>query len=72
MCSLLPFLDEYSDQQDVRICTAFTATTLPYSGETIILRMGQCLDFHKKLSKTLINPNQLRAFSAVPAIGDAT
>jgi hypothetical protein len=28
----------------------------------VILRLGQCLDFHKKLHKTLINPYQLRAF----------
>mmetsp|Transcript_17402 Transcript_17402/g.32998 ORF Transcript_17402/g.32998 Transcript_17402/m.32998 type:complete len:177 (+) Transcript_17402:170-700(+) len=33
--------------------------------------MGQCLDFHTKMSKTLINPNQLRAFS-VPVCDDPT
>jgi len=61
-CSVAPFLDEYQEQQNVRICTALTAATIPHTGETVILRCGQSLDFHEKLQKTLINPNQLRAF----------
>jgi hypothetical protein len=59
-CIVSPFLEEYQDQLNVRICTALTATTIPRTGETVILRMGQCLDFHE--NKTLINPNQLQAF----------
>lgn len=62
MCTVSPFLDEYQEQLNIPICTALTATTLQLSGETVILRIGQCLDFHDKLDKTLINPNQLRAF----------
>jgi hypothetical protein len=61
-CSVSPFLEEYQELQNVRICTALTAATIPHTGETIILRLGQCLDFHDKLHKTLLNPNQLRAF----------
>jgi hypothetical protein len=61
-CSVSPFLEEYQDQQNIRICTALTAATIPHTGETVILRLGQCLDFHDKMNKTLLNPNQLRAF----------
>ena len=61
-CSVSPFLEEYQDQQNVRICTALTAATIPSTGETVLLRLGQCLDFHDKMNKTLLNPNQLRAF----------
>lgn len=61
-CTVSPFLEEYQEQLNVRICTTLTAATIPRTGETVILRLGQCLDFHEKLNKTLINPNQLRAF----------
>jgi hypothetical protein len=61
-CTVSPFLEEYQEQQNVRICTALTAAVVPSTGETVILRLGQCLDFHDKLPKTLLNPNQLRAF----------
>jgi hypothetical protein len=30
-CSVSPFLEDYQDQQNVRICTALTATTIPYT-----------------------------------------
>lgn len=63
VCSVSPFLDDNLELEDVKICTALTAATLPDTGETIILRMGQCLDFTDKLRKTLINPNQLRAYN---------
>lgn len=60
VCSVSPFLDEYSDQEEIHICTALTATALPHIG----LQMGQFLDFlHTKMSKTLINPNQLSVVS---------
>mmetsp|Transcript_14474 Transcript_14474/g.27238 ORF Transcript_14474/g.27238 Transcript_14474/m.27238 type:complete len:168 (-) Transcript_14474:1387-1890(-) len=61
-CSVSPFLEEYQDQQNVHICTALTATTIPNTGKTVILHLGQCLDFHDKMNKTLLNPNQFRAF----------
>jgi hypothetical protein len=59
-CSVSPFLDEYAEQDNIRICTAITATALLKTGETILLRMGQCLDFHDRMQKTLLNPNQIR------------
>jgi ribosomal protein L31E len=66
-----PFLGEYEEQEDVKICTALTAVTLQDTGETIIIRFGQALDFTSKLEKTLVNPNQLRAFG-VPVCDDPT
>lgn len=59
-CSVSPFLDDYAEVDNVRVCTAITAVMLPNSGETVLLRMGQCLDFHDKMQKTLLNPNQIR------------
>jgi hypothetical protein len=61
-CSVSPLLEEYQEQQSVKICTALTAASIPSTGETIILRLGQCLDFHDKLHKTLLNLNQLCAY----------
>jgi hypothetical protein len=61
-CSVSSFLSEYQEQENVKICTALTATSLPSNGEMAILRLGQCLDFHDKLNKMLSNPNQLCAF----------
>lgn len=61
-CSVSPFLNKYQEQQNIHICTALTAAKIPLTGETAILRLGQCLNFHDKLQKTLINPNQLQAF----------
>lgn len=61
-CTVSPFLGEYDEQENIRICTAVTAVTLPSTGETIIIRLGQALDFTTKLDKTLLNPNQLRSY----------
>lgn len=61
-CSVSPFLEEYQDQQNIRRFTALTAATIAQMGETVILRLGQYLDFHDKMNKTLLNPNQLYAF----------
>lgn len=63
VCSVSPFLDDYDDVEEVRICTALTAVTLESTGRTIVLRLGQCLDFTDKLNKTLLNPNQLREYN---------
>jgi len=60
-CAVSPFLSEYDALDDVPICSALTATTLD-TGETIILRLGQSFDFHTRMDKTLINPNQVRSF----------
>jgi hypothetical protein len=56
-----PFLGAYDALDDIPICSALTATALD-TGKTIILCLGQSLDFHTRMDKTLINPNQVRSF----------
>ena len=46
---------------DIQICSGATAYTTP-EGETIILIFGQGLWFGDRMAKSLINPNQCRAF----------
>ena len=69
-CTVAPFLAEYSEQCNIRICTGATAYTLP-SGEVIILQFGQGLWFGDRMEKSLINPNQCRAFGT-PICDDPT
>ena len=61
ICTVSPFLSTYKAVENIRICSAATAVTLE-SGETIILVFGQGLWFGDKMHKSLINPNQCRAF----------
>ena len=61
-CSVSPFLDSLGSSDQVEICNAATAWDTP-SGETIILIFGQGLWFGERMpDKSLINPNQCRAF----------
>ncbi len=60
-CSVSPFLDELGSTENIDICTAATAWTHP-SGETILLVFGQGLWFGHRMTKSLLNPNQCRAF----------
>ena len=69
-CSVAPFLAEYTEQEDIPICTGATAYTL-LSGEVIILVFGQGLWFGNRMEKSLINPNQCRAFG-IPICDDPT
>ena len=59
-CTVAPFLAEYEEQANVRICTGATAFTRD-NGEVIILIFGQGLWFGEKMSRSLINPYQCRA-----------
>ncbi len=52
---------EYKSQDDVQICSGATAYTSD-EGETFILIFGQGLWFGDRMNKSLINPNQCRAF----------
>ena len=61
VCSVSPFLDEYNSQDDVPICSAATAVDLD-QGQTLILVFGQGLWFGNRMDKSLINPNQCRAY----------
>ncbi len=47
--------------EDVQICSGATAYTTP-DGETVIFIFGQGLWFGDRMAKSLINPNQCRAF----------
>ena len=69
-CTVSPFLAEYSEQVNIPICTAATSYTLP-TGEVILLIFGQGLWFGNRMKKSLINPNQCRAFD-VPVCDDPT
>ena len=69
-CTVSPFLAEYSEQVNIPICTAATSYTLS-TGEVILLIFGQGLWFGNRMEKSLINPNQCRAFD-VPICDDPT
>ena len=60
-CSVSPFLDELGSTENIDICTAATAWMHP-SGETLLLVFGQGLWFGPRMKKSLINPNQCRAY----------
>ena len=60
-CSVSPFLDELGSTENIDICTAATAWTHP-SGEKFLLVFGQGLWFGDRMQKSLLNPNQCRAF----------
>ena len=61
MCTVSPFLPEYDSTENIEICTAATAWTNE-NGRTYILDFGQGLWFGDRLDRSLINPNQCRAF----------
>lgn len=61
VCHVSPFLPEYEEQTDVRICTAVTAVELD-TGETVMLQFGQGLWFGNRMDRTLLNPNQCRSY----------
>ena len=61
VCSVSPFLSEYETMEDVKVCSGATAYTGD-DGETIVLIFGQGLWFGDRMDKSLINPNQCRAF----------
>jgi hypothetical protein len=61
-CTVSPFVDDLGSSNKVEICTGATAWDTP-EGETVILVFGQGLWFGERMKdKSLINPNQCRAF----------
>lgn len=69
-CDVSPFLDEYNAVEKVPIVSAITAVTLQ-TGQVILLLFGQGLWFGSRMNKSLINPNQCRAFG-IPTCDDPT
>ena len=61
MCNVSPFLPEYKPAENIEICTAATAWTNDH-GKTFILVFGQGLWFGDRITISLVNPNQCRAF----------
>ena len=61
MCTVSPFLDEYDSTENIEICSAATAWT-DNTGQVFILVFGQGLWFGDRMNRSLINPNQCRAF----------
>ena len=61
MCSVYPFLSEYTTTDNVEICTAATAWT-SHTGQVYILVFGQGLWFGDRMDRSLINPNQCRSY----------
>ena len=55
-----PFSDEYEPIKGIPVATCATAYTDPVNGEVYILVFHQMLYFGKKLSHSLICPNQIR------------
>ena len=60
-CNVRPFLDEYQEVSNIPIVTGATAWDSD-EGETLILIFGQGLWFGNRIRKSLINPNQCRAY----------
>ena len=65
MCSVSPFLSEYTAIDNVEICTAATAWTT-HTGQLYILIFGQGLCFGERMDISLINPNQCRSYGISP------
>ena len=61
MCSVSPFLSEYTTTDNVEICTAETARTR-HTSQVYILVFGQVLWFGNRMYRSLINPNQCRYY----------
>ena len=61
VCTVSPFLSTYEAFADVKICSVAAAVALD-TGETVVLIFGQGLWFGEKMDKSLINPNQCRAY----------
>ena len=61
MCSVSPFLYEYTTTDNVEICTAATAWTSD-TGQVYILLFGQGLWFDERMDRSLINPNQCGSY----------
>ena len=59
-CDVAPYSSDYKPIKDVPIVNASTTFTNDETGETLILRFNQVLWYGKRLSMSLINPNQIR------------
>ena len=65
MCSVSPFLSEYTTTYNVEICMAATAWK-NHTGQVYILLFGQGLWFGDRMDRSRINPNQCRSYGISP------
>jgi hypothetical protein len=61
-CDVSPYTEAYESIKSVPIVQAATAYDNPETGETYILILNQAIWMGDKMSHTLVNPNQLRAY----------
>ena len=61
-CDVAPFSSEHKSMKDVKIGSGATACDDPITGKTYILVLHQASWFGERLSNSLINPNQCRAY----------
>ena len=59
-CDVTPYSTDYQPLKDIPIVNASTAFTDPHTGDTVILRFNQVLWYGRRLTMSLINPNQIR------------
>ena len=69
-CMVTPFLQDYSEQVNIPICTGVTSYIMEL-GEVVILIFVQGLWFGNRMEKVLINLNKCRAFG-IPICDDPT
>ena len=58
-CDVQPFHDSYDPLQGIKTCDAIFAYDSP-TGETLIIRINQCLDFTSEMEHSILCTNQVR------------
>jgi hypothetical protein len=61
-CEVVPFTNNYEPMKDIPIVLAATAWLNEETGETVILYFHQILWYGKRLSNSLLNPNQIHHY----------
>ena len=64
-CEVMPYSDTYNAITDVPVVTRATLWTSPHDGDEYILIFNEALWMGDTLQHTLVNPNQLRAYSTI-------
>jgi hypothetical protein len=61
-CDVTPYTNDYEPIINVSVVNAATAYPDDSTGETVILRFNQVLWYGKRMTMSLINPNQMRHY----------
>ena len=62
-CEVMPYSNTYDAITDVPVVTGATLWTSPHEGDEFILVFNEAIWMGNTLQHTLVNPNQLRAYS---------